>query len=76
MSDVYLLIGGNRGDRIDYLRKAVNKIKQDIGNVIRSSSVYETEPYGFKDECLFLNQCLFVKTSLLPLDILRKSKQN
>ena len=75
MSDVYLLIGGNRGDRIDYLRKAVDKIKLDIGKVSRSSSVYETEPYGFSDECLFLNQCLFVKTSLFPLNILRISKQ-
>lgn len=75
MSEVYLLIGGNRGNRIEYLRTAVNKIKEDIGNVILSSSVYETEPYGFEDKCLFLNQCLRIKTSLLPLDVLGKSKQ-
>jgi 2-amino-4-hydroxy-6-hydroxymethyldihydropteridine diphosphokinase len=75
MSEVYLLIGSNRGDRIDYLRKAVNEIGQNIGNVIRSSSVYETEPYGFKDDCLFLNQCLLITTNLLPLDILSKSKK-
>jgi 2-amino-4-hydroxy-6-hydroxymethyldihydropteridine diphosphokinase len=75
MPGVYLLIGSNRGDRIDYLRKAVDKINQNIGNVIRNSSVYETEPYGFKDDCPFLNQCLLVETGLQPLDILRKSKQ-
>jgi len=75
MSMVYLLIGGNRGDRIGYLRKAVIEINRKIGNIIRSSSVYETEPYGFKDNCLFLNQCLLAETDLLPLDILKKSKE-
>jgi 2-amino-4-hydroxy-6-hydroxymethyldihydropteridine diphosphokinase len=70
MSGVYLLIGGNKGDRLDYLRKAVNRIRQNIGNIIRSSSVYETEPYGFRDKYKFLNQCLLVETYLLPLEIL------
>jgi 2-amino-4-hydroxy-6-hydroxymethyldihydropteridine diphosphokinase len=75
MSNVYLLIGGNRGDRINYLERAIDEIKHNIGKIIRSSSVYETEPYGFRDECLFLNQCLLVKTSLFPCDILSKTKQ-
>jgi 2-amino-4-hydroxy-6-hydroxymethyldihydropteridine diphosphokinase len=69
MSMVYLLIGGNIGDRSGYLREAITGIKKNIGNIIRSSSVYETEPYGFTDECLFLNQCLLVETDLLPLEI-------
>lgn len=75
MSKVYLLIGGNLGDRIDYLQKAVNEIKKNIGNIISSSSVYETEPYGFKDEKQFLNQCLLVETSFSPMDVLQISRK-
>jgi 2-amino-4-hydroxy-6-hydroxymethyldihydropteridine diphosphokinase len=71
MSNVYLLIGGNRGDRLSYLKEAVNRIRQDIGSIILSSSVYETEPYGFKDESMFLNQCLLVETELQPRQILK-----
>lgn len=75
MSKVYLLIGGNRGDRKEYLRKAMDKIKSRIGPIIRISSVYETEPFGFEDKCMFLNQCLLVRTNLLPEDILKEIKQ-
>jgi len=70
MTSVYLLIGGNKGDRLSYLRKAIIRIKKNVGSIIRSSSVYETEPYGFDDEYLFLNQCLLVETNLLPLELL------
>jgi 2-amino-4-hydroxy-6-hydroxymethyldihydropteridine diphosphokinase len=71
MSNVYLLIGGNQGDRLYYLKEAVNQIRKNIGNIIQSSSVYETEPYGFRDECLFLNQCLLVETNYLPRNVLK-----
>jgi 2-amino-4-hydroxy-6-hydroxymethyldihydropteridine diphosphokinase len=70
MSRVYLLIGGNKGDRLGYLKKAIIRIKKNVGSIIQSSSIYETEPYGFNDECMFLNQCLLVDTNLSPLEIL------
>jgi 2-amino-4-hydroxy-6-hydroxymethyldihydropteridine diphosphokinase len=75
MSEVYLLIGGNLGDRINYLEKAIDEIKHNIGKIIRSSSVYETEPYGFRDEYPFLNRCLLIETILSPWDILSKTQQ-
>jgi 2-amino-4-hydroxy-6-hydroxymethyldihydropteridine diphosphokinase len=75
MAKLYLLTGSNRDDRMDYLRKAFRNIREQIGNIICSSSVYETEPFGFKDECLFLNQCLLVDTTLSPEDVLNKIGQ-
>lgn len=70
MNRVYLLIGSNKGDRMKYLEEARNKIIQKIGLILKSSSVYETEPWGFDHECQFLNQCLMVETSLSPHDVL------
>jgi 2-amino-4-hydroxy-6-hydroxymethyldihydropteridine diphosphokinase len=70
MSNAYLLLGGNRGNRIKNLNKAVDRIRLEIGNIIRISSVYETEPYGFTDEMRFLNLCLLVESDLSPRRIL------
>jgi 2-amino-4-hydroxy-6-hydroxymethyldihydropteridine diphosphokinase len=66
MSVTYLLIGGNQGDRLKYLRSAVNMISQETGKIIRMSSVYETEPFGFQDKNQFLNICIMVETDLSP----------
>ena len=70
MSSAYLLIGGNKGNRLKYLRSAVVLISQRIGNIIRSSSIYATEPYGFRDRQQFLNICVLVETTLSPHSIL------
>jgi len=71
MSLVYLLLGGNTGNRIKYLKSAVEKISDEIGKVIRMSSVYETEPYGFKAKKQFINICILVETNLSPHQVLK-----
>jgi 2-amino-4-hydroxy-6-hydroxymethyldihydropteridine diphosphokinase len=43
-----------------------------IGRVIKRSSVYETEPWGFHDPILFLNQALEIETALNPEDLLEQ----
>jgi 2-amino-4-hydroxy-6-hydroxymethyldihydropteridine diphosphokinase len=70
MSRVYLLLGSNRGDRLKFLMAAVKKIESLIGTVTRSSSVYETEPWGFEDQTQFLNQLVVAGTSLEPSAVL------
>jgi 2-amino-4-hydroxy-6-hydroxymethyldihydropteridine diphosphokinase len=70
MSNVYLLVGGNKGNRLKYIKNAIDRIRDGIGNIIRISSFYETEPYGFKDKKQFLNICILVKTELTPHGIL------
>jgi 2-amino-4-hydroxy-6-hydroxymethyldihydropteridine diphosphokinase len=66
MQEVYLLLGSNRGDRECNLLQACTRIRQKVGDIIRISSLYETEPWGFKDEISFYNQALMVSTSLSP----------
>lgn len=70
MSLVYLLIGGNNGNRMKYLKSAVEMIAQGTGKVIRTSSVYETEPFGFRAKKQFFNICVLVETELSPHKIL------
>ncbi len=67
---VILLLGSNRGDREKNLLAACAGIQQVIGQVLRISSVYETEPWGFEDNISFYNQALEVETSLSPSEIL------
>ncbi len=64
MADVYLLLGGNAGDRISILNKARDLIKLRVGEIINKSCIYESEPWGFDDNTNFLNQVLLVETAL------------
>ena len=70
---LYLLIGGNMGDRAALLREAVAMIGQRIGQVAEHSQLYETEPWGdFAEESPqpFLNQALLTLTPLPPYEAL------
>ena len=70
MNKVFLGLGTNLGDREANLRMAVESIIENIGPVVRSSSVYETEPWGFRTEDLFLNMVTEVETKLKPSGLL------
>jgi dihydroneopterin aldolase/2-amino-4-hydroxy-6-hydroxymethyldihydropteridine diphosphokinase len=54
--DVYLSLGSNMGSREDNLRKAVGIIDSNPDfDLIRVSSIYETEPMYFEDQDYFYN---------------------
>lgn len=64
MNNVYLLIGGNMGDRMANLAAARNSINIECGRIVAESSIYETEAWGYKEQDAFLNQALVIQTSL------------
>jgi 2-amino-4-hydroxy-6-hydroxymethyldihydropteridine diphosphokinase len=66
MNKVCLLTGSNEDDRIRNLQKAKDFIGERIGTVSRESDIYETEPWGYKSEKYYLNQCLLIETNLSP----------
>lgn len=70
MKIVFLGIGTNMGNREDNLEQAVRHIKESIGTVRASSSVYETEPWGFESPDKFLNVVIKVETELSPSGLL------
>ncbi|MBI4647917.1 MAG: 2-amino-4-hydroxy-6-hydroxymethyldihydropteridine diphosphokinase [Bacteroidia bacterium] len=60
----YLLLGSNLEPRHEWLKEALFAIERQIGDIWRKSSVFESEPWGFSSENYFLNQALYVNTSL------------
>ena len=65
--------GGNMGDREEILKSAVRMISDDPAiELIKCSSLYETEPVGYEDQDDFLNGCLLIRTYLTPVELLHK----
>lgn len=72
MKKVILLCGGNKGNRAYYMDSAREMIEQTIGDVLQSSAIYESAPWGFQAEQKFYNQVVVVITRLAPSAILKK----
>jgi len=70
---VYLLLGGNLGNREENLEHAISLIGTNIGKLEAISSVYETAAWGKNDQPFFLNQAVAVKTSLPALQVLESA---
>ncbi len=70
MNRVYLSLGSNEGNRLKWLTEALNKIKQDCGDIIKISNIYETKAWGLKEQPDFLNRAVLISTTLSPLDLL------
>ncbi|MCL6524118.1 MAG: 2-amino-4-hydroxy-6-hydroxymethyldihydropteridine diphosphokinase [Thermoflavifilum sp.] len=73
MSEVILLLGGNLGDRYAYLQQAIVAIRDQIGEILQASSVYETACWGNDDQPDYLNQALRVSTSLSAEEVLNQA---
>ena len=72
MSIAFLSIGTNLGNRENNLDHAIEKIEDYIGKILKSSSIYETEPWGFQARNEFLNMVVMVETELIPSMLLEK----
>jgi 2-amino-4-hydroxy-6-hydroxymethyldihydropteridine diphosphokinase len=59
----YLLTGSNVGDSFHHLTDALMLLNERCGEVVRSSAVYETEPWGNQQQRPFLNQALALATN-------------
>lgn len=70
MEKVYLCLGGNIGDTRNYLQNAVAMISRRIGRIVSQSAVYQSEPWGFNAEQMFLNQVVVAETELEPHAVL------
>ena len=64
MNIVFLLLGGNTGNREHILNKTFQLINQKIGKVIKSSSIYETEPVNGPPQGKYLNGVIKIRTNL------------
>ena len=71
---LYIGLGSNLGDRSALLDEALRLIDERVGHVVRVSSYYETEPWGFQSDNLFLNAAALVITTLSPQRCLKETQ--
>lgn len=71
MDIAYLLTGSNQGDRESYLSEALDYIEKRCGKILRTSCIYETEPWGFTEQPAFLNQAIALETSIIPEELMQ-----
>lgn len=69
-------LGSNVGERRAQLQAALDALPGAGVEVIRSSSVYDTDPVGeVLEQASFLNACVLGSTALAPLDLLAAVKR-
>lgn len=75
MSEVYVGIGSNLGDRQLNIDKALEKLKRRRNiQLDKTSSIIETEPVGNIKQPKFLNTCCKIDTTLYPDELLSALK--
>ena len=74
MSVAYIGIGSNLGDREFNCKQAISLLRQKGTTVSKESSLYETKPWGVRDQPLFLNMAIEIETDLKPFDLLSTLK--
>ena len=63
VNNIFLALGSNKGSRLEFIRRAVHKIHEDAScKVLKSSSIYETTPYGKIDQPNFLNAVIEINS--------------
>ncbi len=75
MTDIYLGLGSNLGDKEQHIRHCLSLLEQEIGALIQCSSFYYSAPEGFESENDFVNVVAHFETSLSPLQLLEVTQE-
>lgn len=73
MSDAFIALGSNIGDRQNYLKRALDLLKKS-GRILSVAGIYESTPYGYQAQPPFLNSIVALETNLQPQNLLSKLK--
>jgi 2-amino-4-hydroxy-6-hydroxymethyldihydropteridine diphosphokinase len=71
MKGIYLSLGSNIGERAENIARAIALLPEHGVRVVRTSSLYETEPVEFVAQGWFLNCVVEVETDLAPGELMR-----
>jgi len=75
MTKLYILLGGNLGDKKRIFSDVSTLLNERLGKISSQSAIYETEPWGFESPDLFWNQALELSTNLSPEEVLAQTQQ-
>ncbi|MBK6263764.1 2-amino-4-hydroxy-6-hydroxymethyldihydropteridine diphosphokinase [Marivirga sp. S37H4] len=70
MKGIFLLLGSNLGEKKQHLDDVLLKLNNNGIELIKSSSIYETEAWGKTDQASFYNQVIQINTDLTPEGLL------
>jgi 2-amino-4-hydroxy-6-hydroxymethyldihydropteridine diphosphokinase len=70
MSLIYLLLGTNLGNKEANIKCTKEKLLDKELKILKESSVYETEPWGFEHPESFYNQVIKSETHISPNDLM------
>jgi 2-amino-4-hydroxy-6-hydroxymethyldihydropteridine diphosphokinase len=57
------------------LKRALERLETEDVRIVRTSSLYETQPRDVPDQAWFLNQVVEIETSLLPMQLLGRTQK-
>lgn len=72
-NEVVISLGTNLGDKLKNLKNALSNI-ESFGRIYNKSRIFSSDPWGYDSENEFLNMGLVIKTSLEPMQLLKKLK--
>jgi 2-amino-4-hydroxy-6-hydroxymethyldihydropteridine diphosphokinase len=75
MPVVYLGIGSNVGRREDNCLRAISFLEKNGLKITKRSALYETEPWGVKDQPEFINMAVEAETDVSPRELLSLIKK-
>ncbi len=74
----FLSLGSNLGDREKNLTLALSLLEKEGAEILKMSSLYETQPVDFPSQPWFYNQLVEIRTKAKPealLDLVKKIEQ-
>ena len=71
MNSAYLIVGGNKGDKLHNIEQALYLIDNTAGKIITKSSIYITAAWGNKNQPDFFNQVILIHTPLTSVELLK-----
>jgi 2-amino-4-hydroxy-6-hydroxymethyldihydropteridine diphosphokinase len=74
LTQAFLSLGSNLGDREHHLLEALERLEAAGIHILRRSSIYETEPQDLPEQPWFLNIVVEVETELFPRLLLARAQ--
>lgn len=74
-TQIFIGLGSNLGDRIENLKTASEKISNEIGQIVKISSLYQSKALGFTSDSDFINQVIEIKSELNAFQILKITQE-
>jgi 2-amino-4-hydroxy-6-hydroxymethyldihydropteridine diphosphokinase len=70
VSQAFILLGSNQGNRLMNLNAASESISRNAGKIITRSSIYITKAWGNTEQPDFYNQVILIETTQTPQNFL------